>query len=119
LRRKNLLQRTSGRSSRGFGISQRSPTHSRTSTASFLRSLASSGPSPASFDGCSSPSSTTSGESQGTEQVEPARASPGEFEQEVEKAGRDIGQKPRERPIPLVPSRLPVDLILDSICLVF
>ena len=30
------------------------------------------------------------------------RASPGEFEQEDEKAGRDIGQKPRERPIPAV-----------------
>jgi hypothetical protein len=63
LRRNNLPQRTSVRSSRGFRGSRRSPTPSRTSTASFLRFPATTCPSPASSDGCSSPSSTTSGES--------------------------------------------------------
>jgi hypothetical protein len=57
------LQRTSVRSSRGFRSSRRSPTLSRTSTASFLRSPATSCPSPASSDRCSFPSSTTSEES--------------------------------------------------------
>ncbi len=63
LRRENLLQRTSVRSSRGFRSSRRSSTPSRTSTASFLRSPATSCLSPVSSDGCSPPSSTTSGES--------------------------------------------------------
>jgi hypothetical protein len=63
LRHTNLLQRCSTNSESGFRRSRRSPTQSRASTASFLGSLATSAPSPASFDGCSPPSSTTSGES--------------------------------------------------------
>jgi hypothetical protein len=56
LRHKNLLQRSSSTSSRP------STNDPRRST-SFLRPLATSAPSPASFDGCSSLSLKTSGES--------------------------------------------------------